>query len=44
MVYGVDFLAVGDSKSVEGLKDVLKTAYKVSVETFGGDEGDSSEI
>ena len=29
MVHGDDFLAVGDDKSVEGLKDVLKAAYKV---------------
>ena len=44
MVHGDDFLAVGDGKCVDGLKDVLKSAYGVKVETLGGDQGDSSEI
>ena len=44
MVHGHDFLAVGDGKDVESLKDVLNSAYEVKVETLGGDEGDSSEV
>ena len=44
MVHGDDFLATGDAKSVEGLKQVLTNAYKVKIETLGLDEGDAAEI
>ena len=44
MVHGDDFLATGDGKAVESLKKVLSDAYKVKVETLGGDAGDLSEI
>ena len=44
MVHGDDFLAVGEKRATDSLKQVLTEAYKVKCEVLGDGDGEVDEI